>query len=235
MTGVDLPIPELQLTMHQPTIKEISMLGERSFLIGIQILTIDKRMYISDEEILAQTNNFNLFIQLMNEKEVSDKKEHVLAVLSLLFPSSKIILLPRAMILNSGSTETIIDEGNFEILQSLLVQCFCISGSEQEHFNPKNEKARQIAQKLMKGRQRVAELKAEENSGSAFAQYLSILTVGLDSMSLKDCLKLTVYQMYNLIERYSMYINWDIDIRSRLAGAKADKPIESWMKQIQNR
>ena len=211
------------------------MLGERSFLIGVQLLTIDKRMYISDEEILAQTSNFNLFIQLMNEKEVSDKKEHVLAVLSLLFPSSKIILLPRAMILNSGSTETIIDEGNFEILQSLLVQCFCVSGSEQEQFNPKNEKARKIAQKLMKGRQRVAELKAEENSGSAFAQYLSILTVGLDSMSLKDCLKLTVYQMYNLIERYSMYVNWDIDIRSRLAGAKADKPIESWMKQIQNK
>ena len=38
------------------------MLGERSFLIGVQLLTIDKRMYISDEEILAQTSNFNLFI-----------------------------------------------------------------------------------------------------------------------------------------------------------------------------
>ena len=36
MTGVDIPIPELQATLHQPTIKEISYLGEKEFLIGIQ-------------------------------------------------------------------------------------------------------------------------------------------------------------------------------------------------------
>jgi hypothetical protein len=35
MTGVDLPIPELQLVSHQPTIKEISMVGEYDFLIGV--------------------------------------------------------------------------------------------------------------------------------------------------------------------------------------------------------
>ena len=29
-----------------------------------------------------------------------------------------------------------------------------------------------------------------------------------------------------------MYLNWDIDIRSRMAGAKVDKPVENWMKQI---
>ena len=35
MTGVDIPIPELQVTIHQPTIKEISMIGEQDFFIGI--------------------------------------------------------------------------------------------------------------------------------------------------------------------------------------------------------
>ena len=65
-----------------------------------------------------------------------------------------------------------------------------------------------------------------------FAQYLSTLTVGISSMSLKDCMELTMYQLYDLIERYSLYINWDIDIRSRMAGAKVDKPVENWMKQI---
>ena len=36
----------------------------------------------------------------------------------------------------------------------------------------------------------------------------------------------------DLIERYNKYLNWDIDIRSRMAGAKADKPIENWMDNI---
>jgi hypothetical protein len=51
-------------------------------------------------------------------------------------------------------------------------------------------------------------------------------------MSLKDSMELTMYQLYDLLERNNLYISWDIDIRSRLAGAKGDKPIENWMKQI---
>jgi hypothetical protein len=34
MTGADIPIPECQLTVHQPTIKEIGMIGEKDFFIG---------------------------------------------------------------------------------------------------------------------------------------------------------------------------------------------------------
>ena len=232
MTGVDIPIPELQITVHQPTIKEISMVGEQDFFIGIQVLCINKNTYIQDESLLANTTNFQIFMAMVNEKEMADKKAAVLQVLTLLFPQFKIIFTPRSMILSQGEVSVIIDEGNFEILQEILIQQFCLKGTDQEQFNPQSKKAREIAQKLMKARQKVAALKAQENSGSMFSQYLSTLTVGLHSMSLKDCMELTMYQLYDLIERYSLYLNWDIDIRSRMAGAKVDKPIENWMKQI---
>ena len=83
----------------------------------------------------------------------------------------------------------------------------------------------------MKARQKVAQQKATENGGSMFTQYLSVLTIGT-SLTLKDAMELTMYQLYDLVERYSMYLSWDIDIRSRMAGAKNDKPVENWMKQI---
>jgi hypothetical protein len=73
----------------------------------------------------------------------------------------------------------------------------------------------------MRGRQRVAAQKGENNT-SIFSQYLSTLTVGLHSMSLEDCMNLTMYQLYDLVERYMLYVNWDLDIRSRLAGATPD-------------
>jgi hypothetical protein len=44
----------------------------------------------------------------------------------------------------------------------------------------------------MRGRQRVAEQKGETNS-SAFVRYLSILTIGLNSMSLSEVMNLTIY------------------------------------------
>ena len=123
-----------------------------------------------------------------------------------------------------------IDENNFEILQTIVNDIFCLKHSDQKTFNPANKKAKEIADKLMKARQRVA---AQQSSqGSAFVQYLSVITIGVSSMSLCEAQGLTIYQLYDLIERYTLFINWDLDIRSRMAGAKNEKPIENWMKQI---
>ena len=233
MTGVDIPIPELQATLHQPTLKEISYLGEKDFLTGIQCLSIQKTMLIEDESVLSNTTNFQIFMTVMTEKTTQDKKQSVIQALKLLFPEYQILITPRAISMNSSAGNAIIDENNFEILQKIISQVFCLSKTDQSTFNPANKRAKEIADKLMKARQRVAAQKqAEQGDGSAFAQYISTLTVGIGSMSLNDCINLTIYQLYDLVERYSLYNNWDIDLRSRLAGAKADKPLDNWMKQI---
>jgi hypothetical protein len=44
----------------------------------------------------------------------------------------------------------------------------------------------------MRGRQRVAAEKGQSNV-SVFTQYLSILTIGINSMSLEDLMNLTMY------------------------------------------
>ena len=235
-TGVDIPISDLQMTMHQPTIKEISMLGEQNFFTGIQLLCLQKTMYVEDEALLLNTTNFQIFMAMMQEKQLSDKKEIVIEVLSLLFPSKKIVFTPRSLMFNEEEISCIIDEGNFDILQKLLEDVFCLKNTDQQTFNPANAKAKAIADKLMKGRKRVAAAKAaEQGDGIMLGQYLSILTIGVGSMSLKDCLDLTMYQLYDLVERYTLYMNWDLDIRSRMAGAKGDKPVENWMKPIHNK
>jgi hypothetical protein len=38
--------------------------------------------------------------------------------------------------------------------------------------------------------------------------------------------------MYDLVERYTLYLNWDLDIRARLAGGKPDSKPDDWMKNI---
>ena len=51
-------------------------------------------------------------------------------------------------------------------------------------------------------------------------------------MSLKDAMDLTVYQLYDLVERYTLYVNWDLDVRTRLAGGDPKDKVDNWMKQI---
>ena len=233
MAGVDIPIPECQLVLHQPTIKEIAYIGEKNFFMGIQCLNIRKSMISQGESLLADTNNFQIFMTVMAEPSEVEKKEAVKQVLQLLFPSYKVSFTPRSLLFVGTELTATVDEINFEALQQVVRQALCVNSGpmDQQTFNPANEKAREIAEKLMRGRQRVAALKGEDKA-SIFAQYLSILTVGLESMSLHDCLNLTMYQLFDLMERYSLYVNWDIDIRSRLAGGKPDTKPDNWMKNI---
>jgi hypothetical protein len=52
----------------------------------------------------------------MSEKQAADKKTAVEQVLTLLFPSSKVIFSPRSLVVNGSGTTVIIDERNFEFL-----------------------------------------------------------------------------------------------------------------------
>ena len=233
MCGTDVPVPECQLVVHQPRIKEIALIGEREFFTGVQTFCIDKRMFVQDKALLESTNNFQIFMTIMSEKETVDKKLAVQQVATLFFPEYKINFTPRSIIFFGKGGMITVDENNFEPLQDALTAICCLRSGpgDQQSFNPANDKAAEIARKLMRGRQIVAEQKGETNT-SIFSQYLSTLTVGLHSMSLQDLMDLTMFQLYDLVERYMLYINWDMDIRSRLAGAKPDSKPDNWMKNI---
>ena len=233
MCGTDLPVPECQLVIHQPKIKEIALLGEQDFFIGAQCLTLNKSMFITEgKDVLSNTNNFQIFMMVMNEKEAKDKKTATTQVLQLLLPSFKILFTPRSLVLNGDDKNITIDENNFEYFQDILKLVFCTKNGpmDQQSFNPSGDKAREIAEKLMKGRARIAAEKGETNA-SVFSQYLSILTIAT-SMQLQNLMDLTMFQLYDLVERYNLYITWDIDLRSRLAGGKPDRHPDNWMKNI---
>lgn len=233
MCGSDIPIPECQIVLHQPKIKEIALIGDADFFTGIQTLCINKNMLMQGETLLENTNNFQIFMTIMKEKETEDKKEAVKQLFPLILPKQKLILTPRSITLRGEDNESVvIDESNFDIFQNVISQVFCINSGpmETQMFNPQSKKAKEIAEKLMRARQRVAAQKQSE--GSIFTQYLSVLTVGLNSMSLEDCKNLTMYQLFDLVERYMLWTNWDLDIKSRLAGGKPDKQSDNWMKNI---
>ena len=233
MCGTDYPVPECQIVIHQPRVKEIALIGESDFFTGIQCLCLNKSMFVKDESLLGDTNNFQIFMTIMSEKEAAEKKFAVQQVCTLLFPKYKVMFTPRSVLLSGDGNSFMIDENNFEYLQAALTNICCLKTGpmDQQAFNPVDAKAREIAEKLMRGRQRVAAQKGETNV-SVFSQYLSMLTVGLNSMSLQDLMDLTMFQLYDLVERYMLYINWDMDVRCRLAGGKPENTPDNWMKNI---
>lgn len=246
ITGVDIPIPEMQLTLHQPRVKEISYLeNEMSYFLTLQLIGFDRRILlaqVTDEEgnsRLSNMSDFEIFMTLLTDaknENVASRQNNVINVLTLMFPGYIPQLLPRSIYMNNPTTKhnVTIDDNNFSTLKQIITAVGGLnknSAGQNGSFNPKGEKAAKIAAKLMRGRTIAAQQKNESSNG-ILARYVSVLTVGLHSMSLEDCLNLTVCQLYDLLERFGLYTGWDIDIRSRLAGATpGDKP-DDWMKDI---
>lgn len=233
MTGIDIPIPECQVTIHQPTLKEISLIGEKDFFLGAQLLCLNKNSIAKgDSRVLESLKNINNFA-LVNEIITKESKKDIyLNFLTIMFPKYKILLTPRSINLVQDGQVITIDENNFEFLQQICQEILCLNNSENQDFNPQGEKAKEIAKKLYRARERVAAQKRSEEGENSLAQYISVITVALGSMSIFDTINLTIYQLYNLIKRYGLYVNYDLDIKARLAGASSEKQPENWMKSI---
>lgn len=235
MCGTGIPCPQFQITFHQPSIKEIAMIGETNFFTGVQCLLINKKLVnLPDNFDLSQITNFHIFMMVMQEKTEILKKQAVQMVLSLMLPDFSSTFIPNRSLLLTKEGQTItLDENNFEnfqeVIREFLSPSFKDGADGTGTFNPQGAKAEEIAKKLMRGRERVAAQQTE--SGSALSQYVSVLSVGM-GLAPQEISQLTLYSFFDLIERYMLYLNWDIDLRARMAGAKNDKPMENWMKKL---
>ena len=232
MTGGDIPIPECHLVIHQPPVKDIVLMGEEDFFIAIQTLCLHKSMFEQGETLLSNTSNFQIFMTIMSEKETADKKVLVQQLFTLILPNNKVIFTPQSLLVTGGEQPIQIDENNFDFLQEAVREIFCLNSNtnDQRNFNPSDKKAKEIAEKLMKGRQKIAKEKGQANT-SIFQMYLSILSVGLH-ISILELSKYTMFQLYDSLERFSLYVNFDLDVRTRLAGGKPDGQPENWMNSI---
>lgn len=236
MTGVDIPIPECQLTVKQPTIKEISKMGERDFLVGAQLLCVTKEDF-KDQDINIESN-FNLLMFILQQDEARDKKVTVKTLLSMLLPQQQIMITPRSILCKKDEENLIIDEGNFDNFQKIAKKICGLDkqrdqdGEIHEVYNPANEKARRIAEKIYKGRAELAKRRAEANPDDSMqSRFISILAIGLH-MSIEDLNNLTVFQITDLFERFSLWTQNDIDLRVRLAGGTPNDQPENWMKPL---
>ena len=87
LTGADIPIPECQLIMHQPTMDELAFMGEREFFTALQTVTLHKSMFVDkDKDVLDSITNFQIFMTIVNGKETVEKKNLVQGLFLLTFP-----------------------------------------------------------------------------------------------------------------------------------------------------
>lgn len=240
LSGADIPFIEGTITIHQPSIYEISMLGEEVFFTGCELLRFSKDILISeDKSRLINQDDFNILMSIINDKSGSmtfniSCAKQVLALMlplyTLRFKADEIQCWDYDGITLCGG----INSSNFIAFKELLIEMFCLKKTTiAQDYNVQSQLAKQIADKFKQRRQKLADLQSS-NSGkkvSIFNKYISILTVG-EHKDMNSFMKYTVYQLLDEYQRFELKVGYDMYIKARMAGAKDLQEPEDWMKDI---
>lgn len=236
LSGNDIPIEELNLVLHAPTIKEIAYIGEDKFFAGCEFLRFSKnKLNSEDKSRLENISNFEIIMSIMREKNpnVEINKINLQLVLSLLFPTYEIQLDFEnvRIVLKRDNLEFYLDKNNYNIFIKVLNEMLCLGGSEEHDYNPSGDLARQIADKLRDRQAKLATLKKNNQKIAILSRYVSILAVG-ESKDINSLLNYSIFQLFDEFKRFQMKLEWDIHLQGQLAGAKDLQQVEDWMEDI---
>lgn len=244
ITGIDIPFPEAQLIIHQPTIKEIAFIGENECLNGCRLLTLEKEEVKMDKTILEQYSNFDVFMQMMsipNKKLRADRKK-VAEVLTLLFPQYHIEFQKDkiAFSLQDSEIELAINNENYEIFKKYVSDIFCLENlknSENSEYNPLNKAAEEIAKKLERRHKKLQALGVEKPSDastkSLYGRQISILAAARYG-TFKELSEMTIYQLNEVYKRWQLRESYELYIKKAFSfgGAKEEDKPEDWMQDL---
>lgn len=235
LAGNDIPFIPAQITIHVPTLKEIGYIGESNFYIGCELLNFSKDNLITvGKSNLGNQTNFEIFMSVMKSKDKSAREKKICAiqVLSLLFPEYKVLIQSDSIELKKDENSRFLNNRNFEEFQKILVEIFCLKARETElDYNPANALAAKFAEKMKAGRSKAATAKNEKQKINMLSRYISILVAG-QKKNMNDYMSYTVYQLHDEFERFQLKMQFDLYVKSKLAGAKDVKEVEDWMKDI---
>ena len=206
LSGQPLPIEGANIFMTQPRIKDIVLFGEDDFLVAIQMLIEMKKFTESVKQgnfKLDILSDFQLLLIMMEEDPTV--KEMIFNLFELIFPDYQINI-------SEGAIDFLIEDQivgrihpfNFEFFQNMLSDAFIPQNdSEREpDYNPANDMAAKIAEKIKKGREKVhAQQAAAEGDHSLFADYCSVLSIGMQ-MDINIFFNYTPFQLYDAFKRF---------------------------------
>lgn len=257
ITGIDVEIDGFPVKMHQPSMKEIAYKGRGKFFQSINLFHTDKqplvdfiksstRMTEEEKEYrLANIAAYDSFIFSLSVIELREEdnflKDLATMFFQVIFPGyefsfdleeEEISLVP----FDEEEETIVVSREHFQTIHKVAEQIFLLnkfyaSSAPQSELSPAAQK---IADKMAKSAKRVKELGGEgEGDGDAsIEEYLSRIISILGVLHDLDYLTgLTVYQLQNQFERFSLQTGYLQSFQAALAGAK-DIDMVDWYKKL---
>ena len=210
LSGLPVPVKDCNIILTPPKIKEIvASTGEDNFLTAVQIMGHTDVFVGGLREgnpELDFLSDFQILLVILR----SDLKTKFLikGLFDLIFPEYDVQILENSLefyLKETGNLIFVMNPFNFESFQEILIELFEPAFSKNEEFNPIDDKAKEIAEKIKRGRDRVNKMKKSgERAGSKslFATQTSILSVGL-GIDINIFYNYTPFQLHDAFIRFT--------------------------------
>lgn len=251
LTGAPIPLISLGLSVKQPTIKEISLIGEDFYFMAVGVFgQSDRELFMSrlDNDGLTEQEirerDMQLSIQMSTDYSVfqyyvSSIQEIRIAIESLfyvIFPElSNVEWLPRIGVqLCFGENSKILTEESFAELKNIITTVFDYSNqAEQEKaYNPANKMASDIAEKIKKAKEiRSRQRPDSQKSESVLADICTIVSA-VNNIPITEVIDYTYPQLSIMYERCTLLQGYTNQIRMGAFGGIKEEDVIDWTRAL---
>lgn len=215
LAGLPIPVKNANIAVTQPKIVDICAYGENKFYTAIGLFTkmdFFVKPVKDGNPRLQYLQDFQVFMTIVEgDKGV---QQIIKDLFDIIFPQYVWKLDYGCIQFSVGQNQPYIGQlnpMNIDNFVDVLNTLFFPYGTAEEKFNPVNDRAKEIAEKLQKGRQKRNELKQKkegEGAMSLFATQISSLEVGL-GMNINEMFQLTPFQLFDCYSRYIAKMAYD--------------------------
>lgn len=219
--------------IYQPTIDDITYIGEKKYNKHLGVISISKDLLIGKEnDELQNINNYDIIRQLCLE----DRSFYGRFVESIEFFIKQKIEISTSGFVVGDNDVNVINANNYDEIIYIIKLQNCMVKLQQYSENPSSHRAKELLEKRKKAREKIAKIKNKgEDDGEplTMADLVSILCANGNGINHDNVWRMPIYMFNNQFNRMRMLENYDINIRSLLAGAKSeDIELEHWMSKI---
>jgi hypothetical protein len=212
-----LPIKLYNVDLYPLTLRDVAIMGYEEYYTKIYYLTAEPKDFNLSKDI--DIDSITIFDIILSNMYYSDEKhrEDIINMLETVFRQKVMFAYCKSCFyIGDIKNNNIINKDNYiELKKALKLQ----NGikDKKEEFKCANSKAEEIRQKILKGRQ-----KLNKNIEPTFEDLVSALASKGNGLNILNIWDLTVYQFYNQLIRTQMIEDYNINIKSLLAGAKKE-------------
>jgi len=160
---------------------------------------------------------------LVNCHYQSSFKDKFIEALSLFFKESVSLDIENNIFyIGEKEEEKIINNDNYEYIQDLLMKQNYLKKEKKEDYNPGNEQAKKFIEKLKKNKRNAPKPKSDVSLHSI----VSGIAWKSNNISIFDVWNLTIYQIYDAVQRMDLIDNYEGHLQGIFAGTIDPKKLD---------